>query len=897
LDANNKDKDKRLYLLDASSYAFRAYHATVRQGLSNSRGVPTGATMTFVNMLMKLIKEEGPTHIVVIWDAPGKTFRHEMFPQYKAQRAQMPSELGLQIEHMRQIVDALDLPSRELTSYEADDVIGAISRKAQKEGYEVVIVTGDKDMTQLVGPHVRLLDTMKDLWTDVSKVKEKFGVGPELVPDVLGLMGDSSDNIPGVPKVGEKTAIKLVSEYGDMESVLANADKVKGKVGENLKEFADQARLSKQLVTIVSDLPLDFDLQNFTIGDPDHEALMKILTELELKKLIKDFTKVERQISYKEYRLITEVSELEAFAEAARKKGRLSVDTETTSLSSMSADLVGVSMALEEGAAVYVPLFHDGPGSERQMKWEDARPVLAEIFADENIKKIGQNLKYDMVVLENAGIPLSGVSFDTMVASYLLNSRRKSHGLDELAYEFLGHQMIKYEDLCGKGKNQRPFSQVSLEEALDYAGEDADVALMLSRVLADMLDKEGLRELFDTLEMPLLPVLARVEMSGVKVDADRLAGLSQKFEESISKLEKKIFELAGEEFNIDSPKQLSEILFVKKKLAKGKKTKTGYSTSVEVLSNLAEDHELPRKVLEYRSLAKLKNTYTDALPKLIHPRTGRIHTSFNQTVTTTGRLSSSDPNLQNIPVRAGEGKIIRRAFVGEGDNLIVAADYSQIELRLMAHLSKEPVLLEAFEKGEDIHARTAAEIFGVAHELVTPDMRRQAKVINFGILYGMSAHGLTRQLDVDHLDAQKYIDAYFARYPRVKQYMDETVSLAKDRGYVFTIRGRRLSVPEIHSSNYVRRQAAEREAINAPLQGSAADIIKAAMIDIDRELVEKKYKSLMIMQVHDELVFEAVPEELDSLKEMVKSRMESAASLEVSLEVDIHEAENWAEAH
>lgn len=897
MDANNKDKDKRLYLLDASSYAFRAYHATVRQGLSNSRGVPTGATMTFVNMLMKLIKEEGPTHIVVIWDAPGKTFRHEMFPQYKAQRAQMPSELGLQIEHMRQIVDALDLPSRELTSYEADDVIGAISRKAQKEGYEVVIVTGDKDMTQLVGPHVRLLDTMKDLWTDVSKVKEKFGVGPELVPDVLGLMGDSSDNIPGVPKVGEKTAIKLVSEYGDMESVLANADKVKGKVGENLKEFADQARLSKQLVTIVSDLPLDFDLQNFTIGDPDHEALMKILTELELKKLIKDFTKVERQISYKEYRLITEVSELEAFAEAARKKGRLSVDTETTSLSSMSADLVGVSMALEEGAAVYVPLFHDGPGSERQMKWEDARPVLAEIFADENIKKIGQNLKYDMVVLENAGIPLSGVSFDTMVASYLLNSRRKSHGLDELAYEFLGHQMIKYEDLCGKGKNQRPFSQVSLEEALDYAGEDADVALMLSRVLADMLDKEGLRELFDTLEMPLLPVLARVEMSGVKVDADRLAGLSQKFEESISKLEKKIFELAGEEFNIDSPKQLSEILFVKKKLAKGKKTKTGYSTSVEVLSNLAEDHELPRKVLEYRSLAKLKNTYTDALPKLIHPRTGRIHTSFNQTVTTTGRLSSSDPNLQNIPVRAGEGKIIRRAFVGEGDNLIVAADYSQIELRLMAHLSKEPVLLEAFEKGEDIHARTAAEIFGVAHELVTPDMRRQAKVINFGILYGMSAHGLTRQLDVDHLDAQKYIDAYFARYPRVKQYMDETVSLAKDRGYVFTIRGRRLSVPEIHSSNYVRRQAAEREAINAPLQGSAADIIKAAMIDIDRELVEKKYKSLMIMQVHDELVFEAVPEELDSLKEMVKSRMESAASLEVSLEVDIHEAENWAEAH
>jgi DNA polymerase-1 len=531
------------------------------------------------------------------------------------------------------------------------------------------------------------------------------------------------------------------------------------------------------------------------------------------------------------------------------------------------------------------------------MKWEDARPVLAEIFADENIKKIGQNLKYDMVVLESAGIPLSGVSFDTMVASYLLNSRRKSHGLDELAYEFLGHQMIKYEDLCGKGKNQRPFSQVSLEEALDYAGEDADVALMLSRVLADMLDKEGLRELFDTLEMPLLPVLARMEMSGVKVDADRLAGLSQKFEESISKLEEKIFELAGEEFNIDSPKQLSEILFVKKKLAKGKKTKTGYSTSVEVLSNLAEDHELPRKVLEYRSLAKLKNTYTDALPKLIHPRTGRIHTSFNQTVTTTGRLSSSEPNLQNIPVRAGEGKIIRRAFVGEGDNLIVAADYSQIELRLMAHLSKEPVLLEAFEKGEDIHARTAAEIFGVAHELVTPDMRRQAKVINFGILYGMSAHGLTRQLDVDHLDARKYIDAYFARYPRVKQYMDETVSLAKDRGHVFTIRGRRLSVPEIHSSNYARRQAAEREAINAPLQGSAADIIKAAMIEIDRELVEKKYKSLMIMQVHDELVFEAVPEELDSLKEMVKSRMESAASLEVSLEVDIQEAENWAEAH
>ncbi len=894
---NKENKDNRLYLLDASSYAFRAYHATIKQGLSNSKGVPTGATMTFVNMIKKLIKEENPSHIAVIWDAPGKTFRHEMFPQYKAQRAEVPSELRLQIEHMRKIVEALNLPSRELEGYEADDVIGAVTKQAIAKGYEVVIVTGDKDLTQLVGPHVRLLDTMKDMWTDEAKVKEKYGVGPEKVPDVLGLMGDTSDNIPGVPKVGEKTAKKLIVEYGDMETVLANAFKVKGKAGENLATYADQARLSRELVTIVSDLPLEFDLAEFTPREPDHESLMQILTELELKRLIKEFTTVEARISYKGYRLITDMAELKRFAAEAREKARLSVDTETSSVFPMQADLVGISMAWEEGDAVYVPLGHDCPGPEKQMSPEDARQVLAPLFADKSVKKIGQNLKYDMIVLAGAGMPLQGISFDTMVASYLLDSRRKSHGLDELAWDFLGNKMIKYEDVCGKGKTRKPFSQVPLEEALQYAGEDADIALMLGRVLADKLEHEGLRRLFDEIEMPLVPVLARMEMAGVKVDADRLAELSGRFQSSIEELKKKIYELAGQEFNIDSPKQLSEILFVKKKLAKGKKTKTGYSTSVEVLSNLAEEHELPRKVLEYRSLAKLKNTYTDALPKLINPRTGRIHTSFNQTVTNTGRLSSSDPNLQNIPVRAGEGKIIRRAFVGQGDNYIMAADYSQIELRLMAHLSGEPALIEAFEKGEDIHARTAAEIFGVSPELITPDMRRQAKVINFGILYGMSAHGLTRQLDVDHLDAQKYIDAYFDRYPLVKKYMDDIVALAKEKGYVSTIMERRLLMPDIYSSNYIQRQAAEREAINAPLQGSAADLIKTAMIGIDRELIENHYQSMMIMQVHDELVFEAVPDELDSLKRMVRTKMESAARLRVSLEVEIAEAENWAEAH
>ncbi|MFO8056042.1 MAG: DNA polymerase I [bacterium] len=898
----NKEKekqegDKRLYLLDASSYAFRAYHATLRQGLSNSKGIPTGATMTFVNMLMKLIREENPTHIAVIWDAPGKTFRHEKFPQYKAQRAEMPSELGIQIGHMRQIVDALNLPSRELEGYEADDVIGAVSEKARSRGYEVVIVTGDKDLTQLVGPHVRLLDTMKDHWTDESKVKEKYGVGPDKVPDVLGLMGDSSDNIPGVPKIGEKTAIKLMSEYGDMESVLKNADSVKGKVGENLKTYADQARLSKELVTIVSDLPLEFDLDNFIAGEPDHETLMQILAELELKRLMKELTRVEKQISYKKYRLLTDPAELKRFADQAREKGHLCIDTETSSVSSMNADLVGTSMALEEGEAVYVPLFHNGPGSEKQMEWEQARDILAPLLADESIKKIGQNLKYDLVVLSRAGMPLGGVYFDTMVASYLADPRRRSHGLDELAWDYLDHKMIKYEDLCGKGKNQKPFSSVPLEDALEYAGEDADIALMLYRVLADRLEQLSLRKLFDEIEMPLIPVLARMETAGVKIEPERLAELSGRFQSSIDELKKKIYELAGEEFNIDSPKQLAEVLFVKKKLARGKKTKTGYSTSVEVLSSLAEEHELPGKVLEYRSLAKLKNTYTDALPKLINQDTGRIHTSFNQTVTSTGRLSSSDPNLQNIPIRAGEGKIIRQAFVGEDGNYIVAADYSQIELRLMAHLSEEPALIESFEKGEDIHSRTAAEVFGVSPELVTGDMRRQAKVINFGILYGMSAHGLTKQLDVDHDDAKKYIEAYFARYPYVKKYIEDTVALAKEKGYVSTIKGRRLPTPDVCSTNYIARQAAEREAVNAPLQGSAADIIKSAMIAIDRELIKDNYQSRMIMQVHDELVFEAAPAELSALKQMVKLKMESAETLRVKLEVEISEAENWAEAH
>jgi DNA polymerase I len=887
----------KLYLVDASSYAYRAYHATAHQGLSTRGGAPTGAVLVFVNMILKLIRDEHPTHLAVVWDAKGKNFRHQLYPEYKATRAVMPEDLRPQMDYMRRIVTAFNFPALEREGYEADDLIGALAKQAGASGLETVIVSGDKDLTQLVTDRVTLLDTLKDTRADAAGVKERMGVAPEQVIDLLALWGDSSDNVPGVPKVGEKTAKKLMQEYGSLDAVLAHAAEIKGKVGENLVAFADQARLSKQLVTIAVDLPLDFNLDDYQLREPDRAALHALFSELEFNRLMQEFAADRPQLSDDAYRLIMNAAELKVFVKQAEKAGALAIDTETSSLAPTQADLIGISMAIVPGEAVYVPVAHTGFDAAGQLSREEALEILRPILASEMVGKIGQNMKYDYAVLCRAGAPMENMAFDTMVASYLVNPRRRTHGLDELAMEFLGHKTIKYEDVAGAGKKQVPFASVAVDAALRYSGEDADVALRLKDRLEPELAASELRDLFDRIEMPLVPVLARMEMTGVKIDVGRLGRLSEQFEKEIAGYREKIFALAGREFTIDSPKQLGEVLFDELKLPTGKKTKTGWSTNQEVLDHLAEEYELPGLILEYRSLAKLKSTYTDALAKLVSPADGRLHTSYNQTVTSTGRLSSSDPNLQNIPVRQAIGRQIRESFIGEGENLILSADYSQIELRIMAHIADEPALLDAFRHGEDVHRRTAAEVFGVMPELVTDEQRRHAKVINFGILYGMSAHGLTRQLGVGRKEAQAYIDAYFARYPRVKAYMQAIVETARRQGYVTTLNGRRLPVPEIGSSNFNVRQGAERETINAPLQGSAADIIKIAMIRIDRALREKNFRAKMIMQVHDELVFELPPAELDRLRDLVKQEMESAAELKVKLIVDVSHGRNWAQAH
>ncbi len=896
-DKNAGEKPMRLYLVDASSYAFRAYHATLRQGLATSKGLPTGAAYVFTNMILKLLREERPTHLAVIWDPKGKTFRHEKYELYKANRAETPEDLGVQLGYIQKIVEGFSLPGLTLPGYEADDLIAHITKKAESQGIETVVVSGDKDLFQLVSDKVTMLDTLKDVRYDIEGVKERFGVEPEQVRDMLGLMGDSSDNVPGVPKVGEKTARKLVQEYGSLERVLASADKIKGKVGENLSIYADQARLSMDLVTLHSDLDVEFEWEDFLPGEPDSRALTGLFKELEFNRLLTEFGQQEAKLSARGYRLITDGKELEDFIKKAKQKGRMAVDTETTSLAPMQADLVGISMAVAPGEAAYVPVAHIGIGSQSQLPWEKVREAVAPALQDPGIEKIGQHLKYDFIVLSRAGITMVGMGFDTLIASYLLNPRRRTHNLTDIAFEYLGHRMVSYEDICGKGKSQIPFAHVPVEQAMHYSCEDADVTLRLKEYFSPMLSGLGMEELLYNVEMPLAPVLARMEMTGVKVDADELRRLSKKFSEDMERIKNKVWEAAGEEFNLDSPKQLSNVLFEKMGLPKLKKIKTGYSTGEEVLLKLAAEHEIAGLVLEYRRVSKLKSTYTDALAKLVHPRTGRIHTSYNQTVTSTGRLSSSEPNLQNIPVRSGEGRLIRQAFIGEGENKILSADYSQIELRLMAHFSEEPALIRSFENGEDIHARTAAEVLAAAAGEVTPDQRRRAKVINFGILYGMSAHGLSQQLGIGRTEAQRYIDAYFARYPGVRAYIDEVIKEAREKGCVRTIMDRRLTMPEINSANSIARAAAEREAVNAPLQGSAADIIKVAMISIDRKIMERDMRSRMTMQVHDELVFEAPASEVEELSGLVREEMESAAELRVPLVVDVSSARTWAEAH
>ncbi len=889
------DQAQRLYLIDGSSYIYRAYYA-IRQ-LSNSKGLATNAVYGFTNMLLRVVRDERPDHLAVIFDAKGPSFRKEIYPEYKANRAAMPEDLRPQIPLIKELVQAFNMPALELAGYEADDIIATLARRFAAEGMEVTVVTGDKDLMQIVSERIRLLDTMKDQVVGLAEVAERFGGPPDKVVEVQALAGDSSDNVPGVPGIGEKTARQLIQDFGTVENLLAHIDQVSGKKRqENLRQFGDQARLSKQLVTLVDDLDMAIDYDQLALSDPDRTRLTDLFKELEFHKLLQEFSSDERA-SGEGYGLVLDEAELEAMLKALHKAELIAFDTETTSLDPLQAELVGLSFAIEPEQGWYIPVGHRYLGAPQQLDRQLVLNRLRSLLADEQRPKVAQNGKYDLLVLRRAGVEVAGLSFDTMIASYLANPAAKSHSLDNLAGELLGYRTISYSEVCGSGRNRIGFEEVEVEKALVYAAEDADITLRLQHILAPQLAETGQRQLFDEVEMPLLTVLADMEWSGIRIDSDFLGGLSREMEGKLQALEEEIHRMAGGPFNVASPKQLGEVLFERLKLPRGKKTKTGWSTDVEVLSKLAEDHDIAARILDYRSLAKLKSTYCDALPKLVHPETGRIHTSFNQAVTATGRLSSSEPNLQNIPIRSEEGRRIREAFVPAEGNLLLAADYSQVELRVLAHMADEPALQESFAHGEDIHARTASEIFGVFLELVTPEMRRSAKTINFGVLYGMSAFGLAKALDIGRKEAQEYIDSYFARYPKVLEFMEAKKEEGRQQGYVSTLFGRRCSVAEINSRNGAVRGYAERNAINYPIQGTAADIIKIAMVAIARRLQRELLQTRMVLQVHDELVFDVPEAELGAVRQLVREEMEGAASLAVPLLVDMGSGRNWREAH
>ncbi len=890
-------QQKQLYLVDGSSYIYRAYYAI--RHLSNSRGEATNAVYGFTNMLLTLLREYAPEHVAVVFDSKGPTFRKELYPQYKANRAAMPEDLVPQIPLIKEVVKAFNLPCLEMPGYEADDIIATLTRRYEQQGFDVTVVTGDKDLMQIVSERVCLLDTMKKKVFRRDEVIDRFGVPPEQVLEVLGLAGDTSDNIPGVPGIGEKTAATLIQEFGSIENLLANVDKVSGKKRqENLREFADQALLSRQLADLIYDLELEISYDDLLLGEPNREALEILFRDLEFTKLMQEFApQVVAERKDGNYQAVLSEAEFDELLAQLKKAKRFALDTETTSLNAVEAELVGLSFAVEAGSAWYLPVGHRYLGVPEQLDKDLVIERLRPLLEDPLIEKIGQNIKYDALVLRGAGIELAGVAVDTMVLSYVLYPEAKSHGLDALALEHLNHQMIPYSEVAGSGKKQICFSEVEVEKATEYAAEDADITLQLADKLLKELPDDARRQLFYEVEMPLVEVLTRMEWTGIRVDADFLGHLSDELGHQLIGLEKAIHELGQGAFNINSPKQLGEVLFEKLGLPKGKKTKTGWSTNVEVLEKLAEEHEIAKKILDYRSLSKLKNTYSDALPKLINRRTGRVHTSFNQAVTATGRLSSSDPNLQNIPIRTAEGRRIREAFLPEAGWILVSADYSQVELRVMAHLADVAALKESFAAGEDIHKRTAGEIFNVFPEMVSDEMRRQAKTINFGVLYGMGAFSLAKDLGISRGEAQSFIDHYFERYPAVLNFLEQKKQEARECQYVTTLLGRHCAVPEINSKNGAIRSYAERNAINYPVQGSAADIIKVAMIRIDRCLREEQLQARMLLQVHDELVFEVPADELDRVIALIRQEMEHAVELELPLKVDVGQGANWAQAH
>ena len=894
------EKKFPIILVDGSSYLFRAFHAM--PPLTNSKGQATGAIYGVINMTKKLIAEYQPDHMAMIFDAKGKTFRNDLYAEYKANRPPMPDELRSQIAPIHEIIEALGIPLMVIPDVEADDVIGTLSHQAAEHDIPVLISTGDKDMAQLVNEHVTLINTMNNQLMDPSGVENKFGVRPEQIIDYLTLVGDTSDNIPGVPKVGPKTAAKWLKEYDTLENLIKHVHDIKGKVGESLREHLEQLPLSKSLTTIKLDVELDCRLNELNFSDPDYERLNALYTEYEFKTWLDEVQKShtpESSAEPNEYDCILDKASFENWLEKLQNAELIAVDTETTSLDYMQAKLVGLSFAVQSGEAAYLPLYHDYEDAPEQVDADWALDKLKPLLEDPNLKKVGQNLKYDRSVLANHGIILRGIAFDTMLESYVYNSTSNRHDMDTLALKYLGTSTIHFEDIAGKGKQQKTFNQIALEEAAPYAAEDADITLRLhERLWPEISSDEFLTSVFENIELPLVEVLSDIERTGVKLDADLLIKQSEELGESIQALEHQAHNLAGEAFNLGSPKQLQQILFDKLGLPVIKKTpKKQPSTAEDVLQELALNYELPSIILQYRSMSKLKSTYTDKLPLMIDPDTGRVHTSYHQAVTATGRLSSSDPNLQNIPIRTPEGRRIRQAFIADPGNKIVAIDYSQIELRIMAHLSGDKGLVEAFENGIDVHQATAAEVFDMALGDVSADQRRSAKAINFGLLYGMSAFGLAKQLGIDRGSAQDYMNTYFARYPGVLNYMETTREQARDQGYVETLFGRRLHLPEINARNGMLRQAAERTAINAPMQGTAADIIKLAMVDVHDWMKSSGTSLKMIMQVHDELVFEIPEAEVESSTQKIKSIMEEAAELAVPLIADVGIGDNWDEAH
>jgi len=902
---------KTVYLIDGSALFYRAYFAFIRNPLINSKGENTSATFGFVNSLLKLLREENPDYLAVVYDSHKPTFRHEMYDKYKSNRVKMPEELAEQLPRIEEVVKALNIPSYALDGYEADDIIGTIAKKAEDENYEVWCVTGDKDFFQLVSDNVKIYypprsTTSKPLKMGREEVKEKFGVYPELVIDKLALMGDSSDNVPGIPGIGPKTADNLLNQFKSLDNILVGYENIKSKgVRQKVSSNIESAKLSKELVTINTQVPVDFKIDEMKRQPANLETAKKLFFELEFTTLLKQImpetdlpegTDKEHPDKEADYKTVTSISELKNLVIKLSTLKEIAIDTETTSLNALEAELVGISISEKAGSGYYIPVGHSSD-IDKNLPLDETLSLIKSLFENKKVQKFGQNLKYDIEILNRYGIDINPVSFDTMLASYVLDPSARRHSLSFLALKHFDYEMKPITDLIGSGKKQKSFATVPISDATFYAAEDADITYRLRGVLAPQIDDFEMNNLYYNIELPLIKVLVSMEEAGVRINSDFLSMLSVHMEEKINSIKSEVYEIAGGEFNINSTQQLSHVLFDKLGLpTKGKTAKkTGYATDVKVLEELALIHPFPKLILDYRQFTKLKNTYIDAIPKLINPHTGRVHTSFNQTITATGRLSSTDPNLQNIPVRTEEGREIRKAFIPrDNDHLLLVADYSQIELRILAHYSKDTGLIKAFEEKEDIHARTAAEVYEIKINDVTPEMRRAAKTANFAVIYGVSAFGLAQQTELDLDGAKNFIDRYFERYPGIKEYMEKTKKLAREKGFVTTLFNRRRYLPEINDKNYAVRQFAERTAINTPIQGTAADMIKVAMIKIQGKIVGMRSK--MILQVHDELVFDTHKDEIDSLKKIVKHSMEHAVKLIVPIIVDIGTGNNWLSA-